>query len=49
MSRAPAISAMDKKYFRMIFEFQANEHERLDYEGLKAIFAQVDFKPNEEE
>ena len=49
MSRAPAISAMDKKYFRMIYEFQANEHDRLTHEGLKTIFSQVDFKPTDAE
>ena len=46
---SPAISAMDKKYFREIFNLHANENEKITYEGLQAIFEMVDFKPNEKQ
>ena len=42
------ISEMDKKYFREIFNLNAKD-EKIDYEGLEAIFTMVDFKPNEKQ
>jgi len=35
---SPAISAMDKKYFRELFSFYATENDKLTYEGLLKIF-----------
>ena len=44
------ISAMDRKYFRDIFQLHASpETDKITYEKLQEIFVMVDFKPNEKQ
>ncbi|CAI2383050.1 unnamed protein product [Moneuplotes crassus] len=38
-----------KKYFREIFNLQANDDRKIDYNGLLEIFSMVDFHPNEKQ
>ena len=43
------ISVMDQKYFREIFQLEADKDEKIDYAALCRIFEKVDFKPNEKQ
>ena len=47
--RTTKINALDKKYFREIFNLHAGKDQKIDYEKLQQIFIMVDFKPNEKQ